>query len=79
MSLTFEAGSQLATIGEYAFSGCALTTLTLPANVMIPDSSQTGDATMGLYGAAFKSFYESTGTGGTFVYNTGTNQWSKTT
>lgn len=78
------------TIGKDAFSGSPqipsqnpITEITLPAGVSLPVDPQAADATMGLYGASFKSFYESTEaggnnrSGGTFVYNTTTNQWSK--
>lgn len=74
------------TIGYGAFMGNAefslnlLTTITLPANIDLPD-----DLSMGLYGSTFKSFYESTeaggnnSNGGTFVYDTTTQKWSKKT
>jgi hypothetical protein len=60
-----------------------ITEITLPAGVSLPIGPQDDVATIGIYGSAFKSFYENTATGGnncaggTFVYNTTTNQWSK--
>lgn len=77
------------TIGSGAFEGNAefslnsLTTITLPTGVTLPTDPQADIATMGLYGAAFKSFYENTeaggnnSQGGTFVYDPTAGIWSK--